>query len=321
MVKVVFFGTPAFAVPTLDRLLASPYEVVAAVTQPDRPRGRGQRVSESPVKQVAKDRHIPVLEPRKMKDASFVEALTQLAPDLGVVAAYGKILPDQLLTLPRLGMINVHASLLPKYRGAAPIHRAVMAGEAETGITIIRLVREMDAGPMLRQATYPIGLEQTSDALEHELAELGADLLTRTVDDLDAGRASEEPQDHSRATLAPRLTKDDGLIDWTAQAAAVHNQVRGLHPWPHAYSYLEGARYVIRRSAVPQTAVGATDKARPEPGEVLRAAGDLLLVATGMGTALEILELQPEGRRSLLTRAFLAGHRIRPGSVFRSSPS
>ena len=319
MVKVVFLGTPAFAVPTLERLLASPHEVIAAVTQPDRPRGRGQRVSESSIKQVAKVHDVPVLQPYKMKDPSFVETLAQLAPDLGVVAAYGKILPDQLLTLPRLGMINVHASLLPKYRGAAPIHRAVMAGEAETGITIIRLVREMDAGPILRRAAHPIGPEQTSEVLEQELAKLGADLLMQTANELDAGRTSEELQDHSRATLAPRLTKADGLIDWRVPASAVHNQVRALHPWPHAYSYLEGSRYVIRRTAVPT--VWATDETNSEPGEVLRAAGDLLLVATGMGTALEILELQPEGRRSLLTRAFLAGHHIRPGTVFRSGPS
>ena len=174
---------------------------------------------------------------------------------------------------------------------------------------------------MLRRAVHPIGPEQTSAVLEHELAEVGADLLMRTVDELEAGRASEEPQDHSLATLAPRLTKEDGLIDWSVQAIAVHNQVRALHPWPHGYSYLEGSRYVIRRTAVPEPAAWATDAARPEPGEVLRAAGDLLLVATGMGTALKILELQPEGRRSLLTRAFLAGHHIRPGSVFRSSAS
>ena len=316
MVKIVFFGTPVFAVPTLERLIASRHEVIAVVTQPDRPRGRGQRVSESPVKQVAQASGIPVLQPQRMKDLAFLDALTTMAPDLGVVAAYGKILPDQLLTLPRLRMINVHASLLPRYRGAAPIHRAVMAGETETGITIIRLVREMDAGPMLRRAARPIGPDDTSDVLERKLAELGAALLMETVDDLDCGRASEEQQDHALATPAPRLTRDDGAIDWSLPASTVHNQVRGLHPWPHAFSYLNGARYVVRRTAVAEPAPPTEDGALRKPGEVVEAAGDRLTVATGMGTAVAILEIQPEGRRPLLTRAFLAGHPVALGTVF-----
>ena len=203
MVRVVFLGTPAFAVPTLERLLASAHEVAAVVTQPDRPRGRGQRVSESPVKQLAAARGLPVLQPERMKDPAFVEALAALAPDLGVVAAYGKMLPDRLLALPRLGMINVHASLLPAYRGAAPIHRAVMAGETETGITIIRLVREMDAGPMLRRAALPIDPDDDAETLERALAALGAVTLLQAVDDLESGRAAEEEQDHARATFAP----------------------------------------------------------------------------------------------------------------------
>ena len=317
--KVVFFGTPAFAVPTLERLIASPHEVVAVVTQPDRPRGRGQRVSESPVKQLANAHGIPVLQPQRMKDPPFVDALTAVASDLGVVAAYGRILPDQLLSLPRLRMINVHASLLPRYRGAAPIHRAVMAGETETGITIIRLVREMDAGPMLRRTTRPIGPDDTSDVLERELAEIGAALLMQTVDDLDHGRASEEQQDHALATPAPRLTKSDGVIDWSLPASRVHNQVRGLHPWPHAFSYLHGARYVIRRTALTEPAPPAQAGRLRKPGEVGEAAGDRLIVATGMGTAVAILEIQPEGRRPLPTRAFLAGHPIAVGSIFGST--
>ena len=317
--KVVFFGTPTFAVPTLERLLASTLDVVAVVTQPDRPRGRGHRVTDSPAKQVAGRHEIHVLQPQRLKDQAFMERLTALAPDLGVVAAYGKILPDQLLALPRLGMINVHASLLPKYRGAAPIHRAVMAGETETGVTIIQLVREMDAGPMLRKATRPIGPDVTSDLVERDLATVGADLLMRTIEDLATGHASSEAQDHAVATFAPRLTKDDGVIDWGKSAKAIHDQVRGLHPWPHAFSCLDDHRYLILRTAATETAAATTRQARPVPGQVVEASGDRLVVATGLAVAIAILEIQPEGKRPLPARAFLAGHRIRVGAMFHSS--
>ena len=317
MVRIVFLGTPAFAVPTLERLLASPHEVAAVVTQPDRPRGRGQRVSESPVKQLAAGRGLPVHQPERMKDPAFVAALQALAPDLGVVAAYGKMLPDRLLALPRLGMINVHASLLPAYRGAAPIQRAVMAGETETGITIIRLVREMDAGPMLSRAALPIDPDDDAETLERALAALGAATLLQAVDDLESGRAAEQEQDHARATFAPRLTRADGAIDWNRPAGQVHDQVRGLHPWPRAFSHLAGARYLLHRTAVvdPPAAGGAPRG----PGQVLEAAGDRLVVAAGSGTALAILEIQPEGRRALPARAFLAGHPVAPGTLFRTS--
>lgn len=315
MVRVAFLGTPAFAVPTLERLLAAAHEVVAVVTQPDRPRGRGQRVSESPVKQLAAARGLPVYQPERMKDPAFVEALGALAPDLGVVAAYGKMLPDPLLALPRLGMINVHASLLPAYRGAAPIHRAVMAGETETGITIIRLVREMDAGPMLRRAALPIDPDDDAETLERALAALGAVTLLQAVDDLESGRAAEEEQDHARATFAPRLTRADGAIDWSRTAGQVHDQVRGLHPWPRAFSHLGGARYLIHRTTMVEPPGGAPTV----PGTVLEAAGDRLVVAAGSGTAVAILEIQPEGRRALPARAFLAGHPIAPGTAFKTS--
>ena len=316
MVKIAFFGTPAFAVPTLQRLLASAHPVVAAVTQPDRPRGRGRRVSESPVKQVAKAGGLPVLQPERMKDPAFMEALAALAPDLGVVAAYGRMLPDALLALPRLGMINVHASLLPKYRGAAPIHRAVMAGESETGVTIIRLVREMDAGPMLRRAPLPIGPDDTSDTLDRTLAELGSAVLMEAVDDLDCGRAVEEPQDHGLATFAPRLTREDGAIDWHRPARAVHDQVRGLHPWPRASCRLGGARYLIHRTGVAEWSSSSPEHASARPGQVIEAAGGRLVVAAGGGTAVAILEIQPEGGRPLPVRAFLAGRRVAAGAIF-----
>ena len=332
MVRIVFFGTSAFSVTTLERLLAAPYPVVGVVTQPDRPRGRGQQTIEAPVKQLASARGIPVLQPEKLKDPAFLDSLAALEPDLGVVAAYGKILPDAVLAGPRRGLINVHASLLPKYRGAAPIHRAIMAGEPQTGITIIRLVREMDAGPMLASEARAIGPDETSDAVERDLAQIGAALLVRSVADLDAGRAREVAQDERGVTFAPRLTKQDGLIDWNAPASAVHNRVRGLHPWPHAYTFLGEARYVILRTAVchrdevpgPRTGVPC-----PTPGQVLEARRDRLIVAAGRSSdgspsphasAVAILQIQPESGRALATRDFLAGHRIAPASTFRSSP-
>ena len=215
-------------------------------------------------------------------------------------------------------MINVHASLLPKYRGAAPIHRAVMAGETETGITIIKLVREMDAGPMLRASPVPIAVDQTSAGLETELATLGAELALASLDDIDSGRAVFVEQDHEQATFAPRITRADGLIDWHRAAAAIHDQVRGLHPWPHAYTFLAGRRLLIRRSSVTTRPEGG-DPDAPVDGEVLAAAKDRLVVATGAGGALALHEIQPEGRRPVETRAFLAGHALAPGAVFRVS--
>lgn len=309
--RIVFYGTPAFAVPTLTGLLDSPHTVAAVVTQPDRPRGRGRTVSDSPVKQVAAAHRLPVLQPERIRDERFLARVADLEPDLAVVAAYGRLLPDALLRTPRLGTINVHASLLPKYRGAAPVHRAVIAGEPETGVTIIRLVQEMDAGPMLARRSRAIGPDETSQMVEAALAEFGAALLVETVEHLEAGTIKEEAQDHGAATFAPRLSRDDGVIDWRARAQAIHDLVRGLHPWPHASATLDRARHLIHRSGVlhgPRHDV--------PPGTLLEASGDRLVVATGRGGALAILEIQPEGRRRLSARAFLAGRRWSPGLRF-----
>jgi len=313
--RIAFFGTPAFAVPTLEALVASRHEVVTVVTQPDRPRGRGQRVSDAPVKTTALARGLPVLQPDRAKAPEFLAALSALAPDLGVVAAYGKILPQSLLDIPRLGLLNVHASLLPAWRGAAPVHRAVMAGDTETGVTIMRVVLALDAGPTLTRRVRPIGPDETSVEVERDLAAIGADLLVAAVDDLAAGRAVETPQDDSRATYAPRLTRDDGAIDWRRPAVDLHNQVRGLHPWPHAFTFLDGTRYLLHRTAV------ADRSAQGEPGTVLVAAGDVFVVGTGGPSPLGLLEIQPEGKRVLDARAFLAGRRISPGARFDAGPT
>jgi methionyl-tRNA formyltransferase len=220
-------------------------------------------------------------------------------------------------------MINVHASLLPRYRGAAPVHRAVIDGESETGITIMRIVKELDAGAMFARATRPIGPDETSDVVEAALAELGANLLARVVEQIAAGTAREEPQDPARATYAPRLTKEEGLIDWSQPSSGIHNRVRGLYPWPHAYTFVDGARLIVLRSRVdPADLEGPRDnedKAPALPGTIVGVTRDAIQVATGEGGQLAIVEVQPEGRRPMLVRDFLAGHPIRPGAVLSGS--
>jgi methionyl-tRNA formyltransferase len=296
--RVVFFGTPAFAVPTLAALLASRHDVVGVVTQPDKPRGRGQKVSDAPVKELAVSRGLPVLQPERLVRAPFEDDVRALGPDLGVVAAYGRILPEWLLNAPRLGMINVHASLLPKYRGAAPVHRAVMNGEAETGVTIMRVVKALDAGPMLAKATRPIDINETSDVVERDLAAMGASLLLQVIDDLAAGRATEIAQDDGAATYAPRLTKDEGLLDFSRPAVSVHNRVRG------------------RRLVLHQTRLADPETLTAEPGTCVAAGAGGITIACGDGQAVVILQLQPEGRRVMSPRDYLAGHGMLAGQRF-----
>jgi methionyl-tRNA formyltransferase len=310
--RIVFFGTPHFAVPTLEALLQSGHSVVAVVTQPDRPRDRGQRVSESPVKIVAQAFQIPVLQPEKLRDQRFLQALLALEPDLGVVAAYGKILTEAVLRTPRLGLFNVHASLLPRYRGAAPVHRAVINGDSETGVTIMRLVKALDAGPMLATVRRPIAPDETSESVERDLARLGASLLVSTLGDVAEGRIVERLQDDSQATYAPRLSKDEGVVDWTLPAQNLHNLIRGLHPWPHAITLHRNRRLILPRSAVLTVADG-------EPGVVLESQGDRLHVATGRGV-LAITEIQPEGRRPMPIRDFLSGHQVAVGDRLTAHP-
>jgi len=308
--RVVFFGTPQFAVPSLERLVHSAHDVVGVVTQPDRPRGRGQKVTDAPVKMTAVQHGLPVFQPARLRDPEVKETLTRWAPELGVVAAYGKILPESVLNFPRFGMINVHASLLPRYRGAAPVQRAVIDGMPETGVTIMRMVLALDAGGMFAKATRPIGSDETSDIVERDLAHLGASLLLAVIDDLAAGRAVEEPQDDSLSTYASKITKEEGLIDWTLAAAVIHNRVRGLYPWPHAFSYLNGERLIVMRSHV------ASEPTSANPGTIVDVSSGAISVATGHGERLAIDEVQPEGRRAMKVRDYLAGHPIQPGTRF-----
>jgi methionyl-tRNA formyltransferase len=312
--RIVFFGTPAFAVPILRRLLASRHRVCGVVTQPDRPRGRGQQVSEAPVKALALEHALPVIQPERLKAPGVAATLRAWTPDLGVVAAYGKLIPEHILTLPRGGLINVHASLLPKYRGAAPVHRAVIDGEVETGVTIMRVEPMLDAGPMLAKATRPIGPNETSDVIERDLAELGAPLLVAVVDQLAEGPVDQELQDFMMCTYAPRLTKEEGLIDWTLPSVFIHNRVRGLYPWPHAYTYLEGARLIVLRTRVEPA---GTDAA---PGTIAEVLPDVIHVATGHGGRVAIHDIQPEGRRRMAVRDFLAGRRVERGALLTGPP-
>jgi methionyl-tRNA formyltransferase len=311
--RVAFFGTPGFAVPTLERIAASSHVVAGVVTQPDRPRGRGQHVTEGPVKVLAKSLAAPVLQPERLARDVVEPSLQALNADIGVVAAYGKILPDWLLAWPRFGLINVHASLLPRYRGASPVHRAVMAGDTETGVTIMRVVKALDAGPMLARAVVPIGPDDTTTMVESVLAARGAELLVWTLDAIEDGTAIETPQDESQVTYAPKLTKAEGVVDWQSSAQHIHNLVRGLWPWPHASTWVDATRCIIHRSRLSER-----ERSGAAPGTVVAASSsEGLHVATGDGV-LELVDIQLEGKRVMPARDLLAGLRLHAGSRFRT---
>jgi len=323
--RVLYLGTPQFAVPTLAALLRSSHTVVGVMTQPDRARGRGQHVTFAPVKALAVEHGLPVLQPERLKAAdipdvpNLIESLRALGADIGVVAAYGKLLPQTVLDVPARGMVNVHASLLPRWRGAAPIHRAVQAGDATTGVTIMRVVLALDAGPMLSRVELPIHGEVTSEQLEHALAEAGADLLVRTLDQIEAGRETETSQDESLVTYAARLDRRDSQIDWSRPARDIHNQIRGMHPWPLTSVMWRGKRLILRRSAVAidDTNASLPDQAglRMSPGTVIDTSADTLAVATGT-TPLHITEVQLEGRRTQTIREFVNGAHPAVGDRF-----
>jgi len=307
--RIVYFGTPAFAVPTLRALIASRHQVAAVVSQPDKPKGRGHQTAPTATKEVALANGIPVWQPDRLRHDDFLCQVTELQPDLGVVAAYGKLLPEALLQIPRLGMINVHGSVLPRWRGAAPVHRAVIEGDTETGVTIMRVVKELDAGAIFVIGGRPIGPDETSVEVERAIADLGAVLAVQTVDALAEGRAVETPQPEHGITYASKLSKAEGNVTWTEPASRIHNLVRGLQPWPLVTARLGESRVLIHRTALTGTMTTAT------PGTVVRAGGDDLEIAAGDGGVVRILELQPEGRRVMRARDFLASRRIAPGTA------
>ena len=301
-------GTPAFAAIILERLLEDGWNVVAVVTQPDRPRGRGRKVFPQPVSQVARAGGILVLQPKKLKDPVFLEDLADLRPDMIVVAAYGKILSREVLSLPPLGCYNVHASLLPAYRGPAPVRWAIMNGEERTGITIFRMDEGTDTGDLLAAASLEIGRNETAGMLTERLAGLAARIITPALRDVVEGKARLVPQDHAKATAVPILKKGDGRIDWSLSAEAIRNRIRGLDPWPGAFTFWLGKR--LRLWEVEVAAKGSGGK----PGEIVSVSDQGVRVQTGSGT-LRLKTLQLEGGRRMSTEEFVRGHRMQPGET------
>lgn len=314
--RIIFFGTPSFALPTLISLLRGPDQVIAGVTQPDRERGRGKGVGKgrevfpSPVKQLILQHGLPLLQPEKVKESIFQEVLKKFNPDLFVVVAYGQILPKSILEIPKYGAINVHASLLPKYRGAAPIAWAILRGEKVTGVTTLMMDEGMDTGDILLQRSIPIGEDETRETLQEKLTALGAQVLLETLERIKAGNLHPIPQDPLRATYAPPLKKMDGSIDWRKEALEIDRQVRAFNPWPGAFTKWDGQFLKIYKG---ETREGASTG---KVGVVVWVGSDFIEVGTGKNSFL-IKEVQLEGKKRMSVRDFLSGHPIPIGTVFQ----
>jgi methionyl-tRNA formyltransferase len=309
--RTIFCGTPAFAVPSLERLIAEPeFEIAGVVTQPDRPRGRGREVHGSPVKEAAVAAGIPVYQPAKIKLDEGFKYFERLAPDAVVIIAYGQIISQRLIDIPRLGWINVHASLLPKYRGAAPINWAIANGEKRTGLTTMRIDAGLDTGPMLLNYETEIGADETAPELTARLANAAAPLIVETLEKLDRGEITPTPQDSSKMSLAPPLKKEDGRIDWSLDALKIHNRIRGLQPWPGAFTTFRGKTCQIWGKPLGPVAAGGA------PGVILATQEDGLQVICGGATVLRVEQLQLEGRARVTDREFMNGARIKPGERF-----
>jgi methionyl-tRNA formyltransferase len=307
--RIVFFGTPAFAIPTLKSLLQGPDELVAVVTQPDREKGRGRKVIPSPVKELALQHGTTLFQPGKVKEEAFQEKLKALQPELIVVVAYGQILPKSILIIPQYGAVNIHASLLPQYRGAAPIVWAILKGEKVTGVTTMFMDEGMDTGDILLQREIPIEDDDTGETLQQRLALAGAELFMETLEKMKAGKIHPIRQDHSRATYAPLLKKEDGRIDWRKKAKEINLQVRAFDPWPGAFTEWDGRLLRVYR--------GEVRKGRPagKAGTVVWVGSDFIEVETGNDSFL-MKEVQLEGKRRMSVRDFLAGHPLTVGTVF-----
>ena len=309
--RVVFLGTPKFAVPALQKLLDSSYDIRAVFTQPDRPAGRGHKLQPSPVKILAAEHGIQVFQPEKIRLEENRPIFEQLNPDYIVVVAYGQILPGWLLASARVGPVNIHASLLPRYRGAAPIAWAVIRGEAVTGVTTMIMDETLDSGPVLMQQEVPVPLAATAGELSDELSEIGADLLIRTLDAWQRGAIEPKPQDESRVSWAPRITKAIAETAWDNKALEIHNRIRGLNPWPVAYSSFRGERLQLWRS-LPEAEVS---EYRQAAGTFLGLSRDAARVQCGEGTVLRLLEVQLPGKSRVTGREFASGARLRAGDV------
>lgn len=301
--KIVFMGTPDFAVPCLAHLIADGHEIAGVFTQPDKPKGRGYKLTPPPVKELALAYNLPVWQPEKLRDGASLEVLRGLAPQLIAVVAYGRILPKEILDLPEYGCINVHGSLLPKYRGAAPIQWSVLNGDPVAGVTTMYMAEGLDTGDLILSREIPIGADETSGELFDRLAALGAEALSETVRLIAAGNAPRIPQDNAQASYAKMLTKEMAEIDWSKPAQEVHNLIRGMNPWPTAYTRLGGKMLKVHRSRIVE---GSS-----EPGAVLD--GKRLVIGCGEG-AVELVEIQPEGSRRMPAADYLRGHPVEPGS-------
>jgi methionyl-tRNA formyltransferase len=307
--RIVFFGTPSFALPALQGLLKGPDEVVGVVTQPDREKGRGRKIVTSPIKELALQHGLILLQPEKAKEEAFQEGVRGLQPDLFVVVAYGQILPKSVLNIPKYGAVNVHASLLPKYRGAAPIAWAILRGEEVTGVTTMVMDEGMDTGDILLQTEVPIDDEVTCEILHDRLASLGAQLLSKTLKKMKAGEIRPIPQDHSKATNAPPLKKEDGHIHWEKEAKEIDRQIRAFNPWPGAFTKWDDRLLKVFRGKIRERAPSG------KPGVVVWVGSDFIEVETGKDSYL-IEEVQLEGRKRMTIREFLSGHSINAGTIF-----
>lgn len=309
--RIVFMGTSAFAVPSLSELMTSEHTVAAVVTQPDRPKGRGQKIVSSPVKEVALKHSLNIYQFDKIKTTAAVEKITELAPDLIVVVSYGQIIPDQVLNVPPFGCINVHASLLPGYRGAAPIQRALMAGEPIVGVSTMKMDSGLDTGDILMQDSVQVDPDMDHGQLESLLADRGAHLLLHTINVWESGLLQPRRQDHANATYAHRLQREDEIIDWTLDAQTIHNQVRALSPAPGAYTIIQGTQVKVYRTKVVQAEEQGT------PGQLLAITAAGLLIQTGQG-GVEILEVQKQGKKRMKALDFWQGMRLKPGIILPS---
>ena len=306
--KIIFFGSDDFALTNLDALLQTTHEVVACVTQPDRPKGRGLQVVSSPIKERAEQKKLPLFQPASVREPEFIEALKIFQADLFIVVAYGQILPLEVLAIPYVCCINVHASLLPKYRGAAPVNWVILNGESETGVTIMKMNSKMDAGDMFLQVKAAIDPQENSQQLRDRLAQLGAQALVRVVNSLEKNEYTLTAQDHRQATLAPKLTRDLGIIEWTQDAAQITNKIRGLIPWPGATTVWQGKTLKITVAALEPKAT----QHHALPGEVIAIPADGLIVAARTG-CVKLLKVQPESGKEMDARSFAVGFRLKAG--------
>lgn len=307
--RILFMGTPDFSVPVLQQLIDDHYTIVAVVTQPDRPKGRKKVLTPPPVKQCAMEHDIPVLQPKRVRNPEAIQQILDCQPDLVVTAAYGQILPQEILDIPPLGCINVHASLLPEYRGGAPIHQAIIDGKKETGVTIMYMVKQLDAGDILTQVKIPIGESDNVGTLHNKLSYAGAKLLSETIPKLEKGEITPTPQDEGRVTFAPTISREDEKIDWHSDGEAIYNKVRGLNPFPGAYTMLQGN--VLKLWQTEKVHETSND----QPGTITAVLEDGFIVKTGDSHAIKIKECQPSGKRKMAAEQFLRGTTLEPGMI------